>query len=151
MFIYDTMSQGLELLARRELQDAENLFLSLINDPYSQPQEIKQAKQYLNDIRDCKKGYKTLNFDLYRDLVKKVVISMDYVNELILDIYCIPAHSYAEIDQELFSRIPAIVNRLKQIKVRDISARDKLFAGFEKNGASLIRKRLQEKYNDVEK
>ena len=151
MFIYDTMSQGLELLARRELQDAENLFLSVINDHYAQPEEIQQAKQYLNDIRDCKKGYKTLNFDLYRDLVKKVVISMDYVNELILDIYCFPAHSYAEIDQELFSRIPAIVNRLKQIKIRDISARDKLFAGFEKNGASLIHKRLQEKYDDVEK
>ena len=49
MFIYDTMSQGLELLARRELQDAENLFLNVINDPYSQPQEIKQAKQYLNE------------------------------------------------------------------------------------------------------
>ena len=151
MFIYDTMSQGLELLARRELQDAENLFLSVINDHYAQPEEVQQAKQYLNDIRDCKKGYKTLNFDLYRDLVKKVVISMDYVNELILDIYCFPAHSYAEIDQELFSRIPAIVNRLKQIKIRDISARDKLFAGFEKNAASLIRKRLQEKYDDVKK
>ena len=95
MFIYDTMSQGLELLARRELQDAENLFLSVINDPYSQPEETKQAKQYLNDIRDCKKGYKTLNFDHYRDLVKKVVVSLDYVDELIADIYCSPAGSYA--------------------------------------------------------
>ena len=135
MFIYDTMSQGLELLARRELQDAENLFLSLINDPYSQPQEIKQAKQYLNDIRDCKKGDKTLNFDLYRDLVKKVVTSMDYVDELIADIYCLPIRSYAEIERAVCSRVPAIVRRLKQIKIRDISARDKLFIGFEKSGA----------------
>ena len=150
MFIYDTMSQGLELLARRELQDAENLFLSLINDPYSQPQEIKQAKQYLNDIRDCKKGDKTLNFDLYRDLVKKVVTSMDYVDELIADIYCLPIRSYAEIERAVCSRVPAIVRRLKQIKIRDISARDKLFIGFEKSGARLIQKRLKEKNVIVE-
>ena len=150
MFIYDTMSQGLELLARRELQEAENLFLSVVNDPYSQPEETKQAKQYLNDIRDCKKGDKTLNFDSYKNLVQKVTASLEYVDELIADVYCSPAHSYAEIDQELSSRIPVIVNRLKQIKIRDISSRDKLFAGFEKSGASLIRKRLQEKKGDVE-
>ncbi|MBC8286057.1 MAG: hypothetical protein H8E42_01145 [Nitrospinae bacterium] len=150
MFIYDTMNQGLELLARRELQDAENLFLSVINDPYSQPEETKQAKQYLNDIRDCKKGDKSLNFDQYKDLVNKVVASLDYVDELIADAYCSPARSYAEIDQELSSRIPAIVNRLKQIKIRDISARDKLFAGFEKSGARLIQKRLQEKKDNIE-
>ena len=150
MFIYDTMSQGLELLARRELQDAENLFLNVINDPYSQPQEIKQAKQYLNDIRDCEKGDKTLNFELYRDLVKKVVVSMGYVDELLADIYFLPISSYAEIEQELFSRIPAIVNRLKQIKIIDISSRDKLFEGFEKSGASQIRNRLKERNGLVE-
>jgi hypothetical protein len=145
MFIYDTMSQGLELLARRELQDAENLFLSVINDPYSQPEETRQAKQYLNDIRDCKKGDKTLDFDIYKGLV---VASLVYVDELIADIYFSSTHSYSEIDQELFSKIPAIVNRVKQIKIRDISARDKLFAGFEKSAARLIRKRLQEKKDE---
>ena len=145
MFIYDTMSQGLELLARRELQDAENMFLIVINDPYSQPEETKQAKKYLNDIRDCKKGDKTLDFDVYKGLIKKVSTSLGYIDDLIADVYCSKASSYAEIDQELFSRIPAIVNRLKQIKIRDISARDKLFAGLEKSGARLIRKRLQEK------
>lgn len=150
MFIYDTMSQGLELLARRELQDAENLFLTVINDPYSQPEETRQAKQYLNDIRDCKKGDKTLNFDSYKNLVKKVVPSLDYIDELIADVYRSPAKSYAEIDQELSSRIPAIVNRLKQIKIRDISARDKLFAGFEKSGERLIRKRLKENKGNIE-
>ncbi len=149
MFIYDTMSQGLELLARRELQDAENLFLHVINDPYSQPEETKQAKQYLNDIRDCKKGDKTLDFDIYKGLVKKVVTSLVYVDELIADIYFSPAHSYSEIDQELSSRIPTIVNRLKQIKIRDISARDKLFAGFEKSATRLIRKRLQKEKNNT--
>ena len=145
MFIYDTMSQGLELLARRELQDAENMFLIVINDPYSQPEETKQAKKYLNDIRDCKKGDKTLDFDVYKGLIKKVSTSLGYIDDLITDVYCSKASSYAEIDQELFSRIPAIVNRLKQIKIRDISARDKLFAGLEKSGARLIRKMLQEK------
>jgi len=132
MFIYDSMTQGLELLAMRELQDAENVFLSIINDPYSQPEETKQAKEYLNDIRDCKKGDKTLNFALYKELIKKVVASLDYVDELVADIYFSPAYSYSEIDQELSSKIPSIVSRLKQIKIRDISARDKLFTRFER-------------------
>ncbi len=144
MFIYDSMTQGLELLAKRELQDAENLFLTVINDPYTRPEDIKQAKKYLSDIRDCKKGTKTLNFDAYKDLVGKVVISLDFVDELIADIYFSPALSYSEIDQEILSKIPAIVSRIKQIKIRDISARDKLFAGFEKGGARLIRKQLAE-------
>jgi len=150
MFIYDSMTQGLELLAMRELQAAENVFLSIINDPYSQPTETKQAKEYLSDIRDCKKGDKTLNFSLYKDLIKKVVASLDYVDELIADIYFSPAHSYSEIDQELLSKIPSIVSRLKQIKIRDISARDKLFARFEKGGAHLIRNRLGKRKGNVE-
>jgi hypothetical protein len=148
MFIYDTMTQGLELLAMRELQEAENLFLSVINDPYTLPEEIRQAKKYLSDIRDCKKGDKTLNFDLYKDLVKKVVVSLDYLDELVSDVYFSPAQSYSEIDQELFSKIPSIVSRLKQIKIRDISARDKLFTRFEKGGAQLIKKRLGNKKNE---
>ena len=95
MFIYDSMTQGLELLAMRELQDAENVFLSIINDPYSQPAETKQAKEYLSDIRDCKKGDKSLNFSLYKELIKRVVASLDYVDELIADIYFSPAHSHS--------------------------------------------------------
>ncbi len=150
MFIYDSMTQGLELLAMRELQDAENIFLSIINDPYSQPAETKQAKEYLSDIRDCKKGDKTLNFSLYKELIKRVVASLDYVDELIANIYFSPAHSYSEIDQELLSKIPSIVSRLKQIKIRDISARDKLFAKFEKGGARLIRNRLGKRKGNVE-
>lgn len=152
MFIYDTMTQGLELLAMRELQEAEHLFLSVINDPYTLPEETQQAKKYLSDIRDCKKGDKTLNFDLYKKLVKKVVVSLDYLDELVSDIYFSPARSYSEIDKELSSKIPSIVSRLKQIKIRDISARDKLFAMFEKGGARLIKKRLdnqKDKANDI--
>lgn len=150
MFIYDSMTQGLELLAMRELQEAENLFLGIINDPYSQPEETKQAKEYLSDIRDCKKGDKTLNFALYKGLVKKVVASLDYVDELVAGIYFSPAHSYSEIDQALLSQIPSIVSRLKQIKIRDISARDKLFARFEKGGARLIRNQLGKRKGNVE-
>ncbi len=142
MFIYDSMTQGLELLARRELQEAENLFLTVINDPYTRPEETKQAKKYLSDIRGCKKGDKNLDFDLYRDLVKKVAITFDYVDELIADVYFTTSSSYSEIDQELFAKVPSIVSRLKQVKVRDISARDKIFSGFEKSAARLIRKRL---------
>ena len=136
----------------RELQEAENLFLSVINDPYTLPEETKQAKKYLSDIRDCKKGDKTLNFDLYKSLVKKVVISLDYLDELISDTYFSPAHSYSEIDEDLLSKIPSIVSRLKQIKIRDISARDKLFTRLEKGGVRLIKKRLgQQKDNAEEK
>ena len=149
MFIYDSMTQGLELLAMRELQDAENVFLSIINDPYSQPEETKQAKEYLSDIRDCKKGDKTLNFALYKELIKKVVASLDYVDELVADIYFSFACSYSEIDQELSSKIPSIVSRLKQIKIKDISARDKLFTRFEKGGARLIRNQLGKREGNV--
>ena len=53
MFIYDSMTQGLELLARRELESAESLFLNVINDPYSQPEETKRARTFLDDIRAC--------------------------------------------------------------------------------------------------
>ena len=144
MFIYDSMTQGLELLANRELQEAENLFLKVITDPYGRPEETKQAKEYLSDIRDCKKGDKTLDFDIYKELVKQVVISFDYVDELLADIYFSPSSSYAEIDEELATRIPSIVSRLKQIKIRDISVRDKLFECFEKDGAKVIHERLQE-------
>ena len=58
MFIYDSMMQGLELLGQRELQSAESLFLNVINDPHSQPEETKRARIYLNDIRACQTGNK---------------------------------------------------------------------------------------------
>ena len=61
MFVYDSIAQGLELLAKRELQGAESQFLNVINDPFSQPEETKRAKVFLNDIRDCQKGNKNLS------------------------------------------------------------------------------------------
>ena len=68
MFVYDSITQGLELLAKRELQGAESLFLNVINDPYSLPEETKRAKAFLNDIRDCQAGNKNLDFKLLQRL-----------------------------------------------------------------------------------
>ncbi len=150
MFVYDSMTQGLELLAMRELQEAENLFLIVINDPLTLPEVTKQAKQYLSDIRDCKKGDRTLDFDVYKSLVKKVDVSLDYLDEIISDTYFSHARSYAEIDEKLSSKISSIVSRLKQIKIRDISARDKLFARLESSSAQLIKKRLKKQKDNAE-
>ncbi len=150
MFVYDSMTQGLELLAMRELQEAENLFLIVINDPLTLPEVTKQAKQYLSDIRDCKRGDRTLDFDIYKSLVKKVDVSLDYLDEIISDTYFSHARSYAEIDEKLSSKISSIVSRLKQIKIRDISARDKLFARLESSSAQLIKKRLKQQKDNAE-
>ena len=46
MFVYDSMTQGIKLLAKRELESAEILFLNVVNDPYSQPEETKRAKNF---------------------------------------------------------------------------------------------------------
>ena len=144
MFIYDSMTQGLELLARRELQSAESLFLNVINDPYSQPEETKRARTFLNDIRACQTGSKNLDFSLYKKLIKKVTVSLDYVDDLLSDVYFSDASSYEAIDHELSSKTPSLISRLKQIKISDISGRDKLFVKMEKSGLSCVKKRLRE-------
>jgi hypothetical protein len=144
MFIYDSMTQGLELLARRELQSAESLFLNIINDPYSQPEETKRARTYLNDIRACQTGSKNLDFSLYKKLIKKVTVSLDHVDKLLSDVYFSEVSSYQAFDHELSSKIPSIISRLKQIKISDISGRDKLFERMEQNGLSCVKKNLRE-------
>jgi hypothetical protein len=144
MFIYDSMSQGLEFLARRELQSAENLFLNVINDPYSQPEEIKRAKTYLNDIRACQTGSENLDFSVYKKLIKKVPVSLDYVDDLLSDVYFSEARSYQTIDYELSSKIPSFISRLKQIKISDISGRDKLFERMGSRGLSCVKKKIRE-------
>ena len=101
MFIYDSMTQGLELLAKRELKGAESLFLNVVNDPHSQPEETKRAKVYLNDIRACQTGNKNLDFDFYKKLVKKVVVSLDCVDDLLAEIYFSDSSSYEELNQKL--------------------------------------------------
>ena len=143
MFIYDFISQGLELLAKRELQGAENLFLNVINDPYSQPEETKRAKVFLNDIRNCRTGNKNLDFSLYKKLVRKVTVSLDYVDDLLFEIYFSDASSYEELDLQFSEKIPSLVSRLKQIKITDISGRDKLFERIEKSGLNQIKNSLK--------
>ena len=144
MFIYDSMIQGLELLARRELQGAESLFLNVINDPHSQLEETKKARIYLNDIRSCQTGNKNLNFDEYKKLVKKVVVSLDYIDDLLSEVYFSDASSYEELDRQFSSKIPSLNSQLKKIKISDISERDKLFQKIEKNGLKGVKKRLKE-------
>ena len=143
MFVYDSIAQGLELLAKRELQGAESQFLNVINDPFSQPEETKRAKVFLNDIRDCQKGNKNLDFGLYKKLIKKVTVSLDYVDNLLFEIYFSDATSYKEFDLQFSEKIPLLISRLKQIKITDISGRDKLFEKIEKNGLKQIKKRLK--------
>ena len=93
MFIFDPLTQGLELLSQRELQMAEHLFLKIINDPYSQREELKQARNYLNDIRACQTGAKTLNFDSYKKLANTSDISLDKTIQLLREIYFLPINS----------------------------------------------------------
>jgi len=139
------MTQGLECLAKRELQSAESLFLNVVNDPYSQPEETKTAKIFLNDIRACQKGDKKLDFRVYKKLIKKAVASLDYVDDLLLDVYFSEAISYEDFDLQFSSKIPTLIGRLKQIKIGDISVRDKLFSKMERNGLKRVKKRLKEK------
>ena len=145
MFVYDFMTQGIELLARRELQSAEILFLNVVNDPYSQPEETKRAKIFLNEIRACQKGDRKLDFEVYKKLVKKLIISLDYVDELLSEVYFSGAISYQDFDLQFSSKIPTLVSRLKQIKISDISGRDNLFKKMEKSGLRRVKKELKEK------
>ena len=145
MFVYDPMTQGIELLAQRELQSAEILFLNVVNDPYSQPEETKRAKNFLNEIRACQKGDKKLDFEVYKKLVKKSIVSLDYVDELLSEVYFSGAISYQDFDLQFSSKIPTLVSRLKQIKISDISGRDNLFKKMEKSGLRRIKKELKEK------
>ncbi|MDC0207305.1 hypothetical protein OAL04_08730 [Nitrospinae bacterium] len=145
MFVYDSMAQGIELLAKRELQSAEILFLNVVNDPYSQPEETKRAKNFLNEIRACQKGDRTLDFEVYKKLVKKSIVSLDYVDELLSEVYFSGAISYQDFDLQFSSKIPTLVSRLKQIKISDISGRDNLFKKMEKSSLRRVKKELKEK------
>lgn len=142
MFVFDPLTQGLELLAKRDLQRAETLFLRVINDPYVQDEELHQARTYLNDIRSCQAGSKNLDFDRYKKLSKKTTLSLDKVYELLATVYFSDAETYVQLDAEIARQTPHVINRLKQIKISDIIARDKLFQQFEKQGMQAVRRRL---------
>ncbi len=142
MFVFDPLNQGLELLAKRDLQNAESLFLKVINDPYVQSEDLDRARTYLNDIRSCQTGNKVLDFSQYKKLSRKTIVSLDMVEDLLSTIYFSPSQTYADFDREIQEQSHTIISRLKQIKIRDIGARDELFQKIEKNGIQSIKKKL---------
>ena len=140
MFVFDPMVQGLELLAQRELQRAENLFLQVINDPFAQKDDLTFARSYLNDIRACQTGNQSLDFENYRKIARKNDVSLNPVYQVLYEIYSSPAKTYLELDQKVAEKTPCIVNRLKQVKIHDIVARDDFFQKIEKSGMQYIKK-----------
>ena len=142
MFVFDPLNQGLELLAKRDLQKAESLFLKVINDPYVQTEDLDRARTYLNDIRSCQTGNKTLDFSQYKKLSRKTIVSLDMVDDLLSSIYFSPSQTYVDFDREIQEKSHSIISRLNQIKIRDIGARDELFQKIEKNGMQSIKKKL---------
>jgi hypothetical protein len=142
MFVFDPLNQGLELLAKRDLQNAESLFLKVINDPYVQTDDLDRARTYLNDIRSCQTGNKILDFSQYKKLSRKTIVSLDMADVLLSSIYFSPSQTYTDIDREIQEESHTIISRLKQIKIRDIGARDELFQKIEKSGLQSIKKKL---------
>lgn len=145
MFVFDPINQGLELLSRRELQKAETLFLRIINDPYTQKDELNEARTYLNDIRACQSGSKTLDFSAYKKLSRKSNLSLDGIDLLLSEIYFSSLETYEEFDNRLREMIPEVISRLKQVKIRDIVARDEFFDKIEKKGQQFIKHKVLEK------
>lgn len=142
MFVFDPLNQGLELLAKRDLQNAESLFLKVINDPFVQRDDLDRARSYLNDIRSCQTGVRVLDFDQYKKLSRKTSVTLDGVGDLLASIYFSPCQTYTEFDKAIPEQTHSIVSRLKQIKLRDIGARDELFKKIEKIGMQSIKSAL---------
>lgn len=142
MFVFDPINQGLEFLSHRDLKNAENMFLRIINDPYAQQEELTDARTYLNDIRICQSGSGSLDFDYYKKLTKKPSCSLDSIDELFVEVYLSVAKEYSEFDEILDKNIPKVINRLKQVKIRDIVARDKLYDQMGESGIRAIQQRL---------
>ena len=142
MFVLDPLVQGLELLAQKELQRAEVLFLSVINDPYAQAKDSSLARRYLNDIRSCQKGSKSLNFEDYRTLAKERPRSLDNVIGFLSGLYFSSQKAYKEFDQALALGIPSIISQLKCLKITDITARDELFESIRKKSLHRIRSEI---------
>ena len=94
MFSYDPINDGLKLLASRDLEKAENMFLRVMNDPYAQQDELSKARKYLNDIRACQSGVATLDFDQYKKTTKNPSDSLDTINEILAKIYFSSVNGY---------------------------------------------------------
>jgi hypothetical protein len=143
MLVFDPIMQGLSLLAERDLHKAEQVFLRVINDPYTQKSELNQVREYLTDIRECQAGRKSLDFSIYEGLAKKSVFSLDEVLHFLADIYFSPAKSFAELDIYLDENIAQGVNRLQRVKICELMGRDKLFEDIDKNGSAFVRKEVK--------
>ncbi len=149
MFSYDPINDGLKFLADRDLEKAENMFLKVMNDPYAQQDELSRAREYLNNIRDCQSGLASLNFAKYKKIPKKSSDYLDASNEILIKIYFSTAVEYNEIWVAIEKEVPQIIGRLKQIKIKDITDRDKLFNQIEKKGALAIKKYLKNKKKNI--
>ena len=145
MFSYDPINDGLKFLASRDLEKAENMFLRVMNDPYAQQDELSKARKYLNDIRACQSGVATLDFDRYKKITKNKSDSLDAINEILAKIYFSPVNGYNGIWEAIEKEVSLIISRLKQVKIRDVVDRDKLYAQIEKKGVLAIKNRLKNK------
>ena len=132
MFSYDPINDGLKFLASRDLENAEIMFLRIMNDPYAHQDELSLARKYLNDIRDCQSGVATLDFSDYKKITKKLSDSLGDINEVLAEIYFSSALEYSEIDEALRKYIPAVVSKLKQIRIKGIADRDNLYKQIKK-------------------
>ena len=145
MFSYDPINDGLKFLASRDLEKAENMFLRVMNDPYAQQDELSKARKYLNDIRACQSGVATLDFDRYKKITRNKSDSLDAINEILAKIYFSPVNGYNGIWEAIEKEVSLIISRLKQVKIRDVVDRDKLYAQIEKKGVLAIKNRLKNK------
>ncbi len=144
MFVFNPLTQGLELLAQRDLQRAETLFLRVINDPYVQAEDLGKARIYLDDVRSCQAGQKKLDFAHYGNLARKTKPSLNKVYEILASVYFSPCQTFQEFDKEMDAQAVKAFSRLKQIKIRDITARDLLYQEIEKNGLRCVKEKLAE-------
>jgi len=144
MFVFNPLTKGLELLAHRDLQRAEVLFLKVINDPYVQSEDLGQARIYLNDVRSCQTGEKKLDFSRYGAIARKSHLSLENVYETLSTIYFSSCQTFSEFDAEIETQAVKVISRLKQIKIRDIIARDQLFQKIEKIGMKRVQKKIKE-------
>ena len=145
MFSYDPIKEGLDFLASRDLEKAENMFLKIMNDPYAHQDDQSQARKYLNDIRDCQSGTATLDFDHYKKITKNKLNYLDVVDEIIAKVYFSPVSGYDEIWKAIEEEISKIIGKLKRIKIKSIADRDKLFEQMEKKGILSIKKIIKDK------
>jgi hypothetical protein len=101
------------------------------------------ARKYLNDIRDCQSGVATLDFSDYKKITKKLSDSLGDINEILNKIYFSSVLEYSEIDEALKKNIPAVVSKLKQIRIKGIADRDKLYKQIDKKSALTIKKKFE--------